>query len=516
MLPQPSAAIRRALQLAFWLALAGAWLFFTWGRDFGGEGDAATYLLMADWFSPWRGHDALATGMMAGSPLPPLYPLLLGLVDGGSHVVNARVVTTLCLLGEFWLYGRWLALQGLAPWQRFAAVGLFALLPLTLTLAQEILSENLYLALSLASLTAATMAERTDADRRGWRLAAFALAGLAATTRSIGLVLVAALLIQLARRPRRDWPLLLAATLLPSIAWWLIHYAWGFSAEYQTAFVARWLAHGNEPGSALLSMMSDDLRALARAWLGAFSLFPGTVQPVLAGILGAFALGGLALRAQERRTDALYVFGYLAVLVVWPYPEHAQRFLYPAMPLLLYHALDAGTRLAGQRLAVPLLLALAASISLPSSLFVGQRFWSSLDLPYADFTHTRRWYTRASLAAAISDARDRSALRRSLRDVRRHVPAGACVFYLRPQDLILLGRRMAYAPPPPALPDTLAAPALRRCDYFLLTAFTNDQSPLPLYPLQRLGKGVRALAIYRQRPDGGPTVAILAHRPRAH
>ena len=178
------------------LVLAVGLYYLDWNaKSAGFLSDDAVYLLMSDGFSPFRpSHVELTHYVLRQALFPPLYPLLLTMLGAGSDTLLwAHVITTTMLLLALVVYGVWIFFE---TRDRFAATALpsiFALLPGTLLLSLELLSEFPYLLLSLVALWLAACAN--DA-RRGYLLVAF-FVGLAAVTRSAGLSLILAMAIWL-------------------------------------------------------------------------------------------------------------------------------------------------------------------------------------------------------------------------------------------------------------------------------------------------------------------------------
>ena len=146
---------------------------------------------------------------------PPGYPLFLAAVyevggrDDAPRVVGAVVGTVaVALLGlcALWLFGASTAL---------AAMALAAVFPPLIMVSVAQLSEGLFIALVLGALACALAARRDE--RAAWIVAAGALAGLAALTRTNGLVILVPLLLAV---PRRRLVLLAAALVV--IAPWSI------------------------------------------------------------------------------------------------------------------------------------------------------------------------------------------------------------------------------------------------------------------------------------------------------
>ena len=171
----------------------------------GVNSDAAVYLLLADWLSPWRATDIdFGPQLFAHYSFPPLYPLILAALGGGSGVptidytINAfaqavAVAATYC----------WARRIGCGqPAAVLSALSL-AITPIALFTAMGIFSEPLYLAVSMTGLAVIC---GPLISSRAWHWAAL-LFGLAAITCSVGLFAVFALLLTWVWRTRARRPL---------------------------------------------------------------------------------------------------------------------------------------------------------------------------------------------------------------------------------------------------------------------------------------------------------------------
>lgn len=180
-------------------------------------GDAADYARHAASIAD-RGSYPQSGIAPSGGPTafrPPVYPLQLAAVyevlgrEEGPRVVGALTGTlAVALLGlcALWLFGRREAL---------AAMAIAAVFPPLIMVSVAQLSEGLFIALVLGALACALAARRDERTR--WVVAAGALAGVAALTRTNGLVILLPVLLAVPRRR-----LVLVAATLVVIAPWTI------------------------------------------------------------------------------------------------------------------------------------------------------------------------------------------------------------------------------------------------------------------------------------------------------
>lgn len=513
-----------------WLALAvyAACLYpFTGSPEAGGSPDTPIYLLMADYLAAFPGEPSrVAREVMAQAMFPPLHPLLLGLLGGSRGIAATHAFTATCLLAALVAMSRWLAANGTPRWQTWALPAFFALSPATLLVALESLSENLYLLLSLLHLlafTRATDAAASAEERRAALPFAALFVGLAVLSRSAGVALLVAFAagLILRRAPGRVlWPL---AAGTPIAAWLLVKPLAGFAGTYGTAYASRLASLSPDHLEAAWRSFAAQIEALAGAWVRVFALHPSGFDTGIAVLVGVLAVAGCAWRLRERRPDAIYVLLYLGVIVAWPFPAHATRFLYVVTPMLLLFAVDGAARVAAlgvsrepwKALAQPALVAVIAAILLPSLGFFGARYAEARGTTYEAYTHTPRWYTRRQLEAARIDAMERRTTAEAQRGVARLVEPTGCIFATEPIDLMLLSGRRATRPPPAHIDDASFDAYIERCEYFFLSRRVIHVYRTPFYPMERLGDRVVAVrAFLEEELPTRPAVAVLVKRVR--
>lgn len=310
--------------------------------------DDAIYALVAK---------AIATGQgfvypqLPGTPpaihYPPAYPLLLALVWKVAppfpestmwlKLVNP-IVLALAAAGAFRLAGR------LLPWPRMALAALvllgFVSVPMQV-LTSVLLSEPLFMATLFAGLLAAGALMDGAGGTRPAMLAGVAT-GVVILTRTVGGVLLPALLLALAVERRwRDAFIVGATTVLLVLPWQLFvwKHAPGFPDVLRGSYgpYLEWVVGGYREGGASL-VFAVLQKNLSGAWtfLGIFfSPLVSVLRPIaaVAVIIGTVVGIGAGLAARRHRVLALSVAGYLVVVFFWPY--QIERFLWGAWPLLV-------------------------------------------------------------------------------------------------------------------------------------------------------------------------------------
>jgi hypothetical protein len=421
--------------------------------------DSASYLVMAQVFSPWEAASPpVAEAFAREAFYPPLYPMLLALAGAANDMALAHVVTALLLaaclplayaLGTRWLESRWAAL---------AAVAMTALLPSLWIHAKGTLSEPLFTLLLLATLW---LIEAKRSARGTAAALAVAMAALV-LTRTVGLVLVAAYVFW--AFTRRQMPLSARArAALPALAATAAYAAWVLlrpaetSDDYLRIVLERThaiLAAGN-PWQAFGFSVMRQANALAEAWTGALLLFWVEGRPVrvlLAGSIGLLALVGMAVRLASGKADGWMIAAYLATFLVWPFYDQMTRFLFPALPaLILYAFWTTRSALAalGRQPAVghALLVVLLLSLTVPGLAFIHQR--AQAEGRYVEMTD---WYRTPDLAQAQARAQVHLDLMADMDRIRALTRPGDRVMWVAPSYIALLAQRYGIAAPAAELP----------------------------------------------------------------
>lgn len=499
--------VARLILLAGYGLICIAYYFWTASGELGEfGGDSATYLLIAQFLSPWDNSSSIAEYFAKQSLYPPLYPLFLALVGGAADVFVAHVATTTALLFAFPMLYLWCReLQWPAP--RAAATALvFALLPGTYFLALAVWSENLYLAFSLAALWAASRAERHGQERQWVWVAAACVAG-AALTRSAGVALIAAFVVYLAvrRPPRAVYQLLLAV--VPSALW----SAWKSGPGYSAAFLDK-VTRISDGG--IIKWLGTQFNYLWYGWISNLST-SGAVAPALL-VVAALALAGMLLRLYQRRLDGFYAAAYVALIFIWPFPAESQRLMYVIVPVLLVQCMlfvAWGLRVARSHIVdwlVPLPLAVLAVIALPDLVLTVQRFNHELPVELAEHRRSRSWYKPNAIEAMRIVALEERILA-VLRELPAHVNEEDCVYGIKPSLIGYYAGRRGVAPPRQDVADAAFYAMLEKqgCRHFVLLPFSSPTYSDPYYPAGRMRDSLIPLPVVGPRDAAAP-VAVLA------
>jgi 4-amino-4-deoxy-L-arabinose transferase-like glycosyltransferase len=349
-------------------------------------GDNAGYVSLA--------HALLTTGAYteafdpAGPPhtkYPPVFPALLAaLMALGARtwvaLKSTAAVATVAAVAMSYLW----AVRRVGPWPALCVALLFGASSAVVYYSHWVLSDPVFVALTMAALWALDREPAPEAALGGadgadglagrWLAIGVAAAGLAYFTRSAGLPLVASLLGWLSWR-RRWRPLALTGVAIgvPALAWWVR--GRGAPGSYATEF---WMVDPYQPALGTIGPLQLLPRALENLSGYVLGHGPGGIVGVrgpwvslMGVVLVAAALYGWARAARDRvGPTEIFLPLYTGLILLWPPVWSGDRFALPLYPLvLLYGALalrDLATKappLVGQVTAAAVVLALALPAS---------------------------------------------------------------------------------------------------------------------------------------------------------
>ncbi len=472
---------------------------------------------MAQVFSPYQmASPAVAEAFPREAFYPPLFPLVLALAGAAHDMAWAHVLTALLLAASLplaYLLGcRWLGSRGAA----LAAVFCIAMLPSLWINSKGILSEPLFCLLLLATFFCLEK-EKAKTWLLVLLLAALALTRTAALPMLAGFGLWALTQRSVPMRERVHAALPAVAAMAAYGLWVLLRPSMT-EDDYARILLERGQGFFEGPGGLLASLLASLQRqanALAEGWVGTLTIFwvdGQPLRPLLAGAVGALALGGLALRFARGHADGWMMAAYLATLLAWPFHEQMGRFLFPAVPVLvLYAFLAAGE--AARRLARPavlahaLLTALVLALTVPAMAFLHQRSQAA-----GRVVEMTEWYRTPDLSRARSRAQTHLDLLDDMRAIRELTQPQDRVMWVAPSYLALLAGRRGVAAPDARLGPEAYREAVRRsgADYVFLSRY----HPRDTIRDTAWQAGVRALAtqakaVHTHAQDGGSIVSSI-------
>jgi len=481
------------LALAFIAPIYFAWTGHNQIGQFGGDGPS--YLMMAQHYSFSHSRDPIYSDTASSSRFPPFYPFLLSLFGASTDLVQAHIVTTSFLLLALTALYTWLLGEGFSPSQSTLLTLLFAMLPGTWLLGLSVQSEYVYLFFSMLALSFLAAHERSKRDEALYA-AAITIAA-AVLTRTIGVALFLPLLVAALRAQRRSAFFAICVALLPFLAWQLLHRSPN-SDGYLPAL--RVYKNGNYLFEAIRRQLSGELPALLKGIGGNFVYGVPVPSPV-SYALALFCGTGLIWRLKKRKPDGMYAAANLAILLAWPFPEEAQRFLWVLLPLLFVQPLLLLADVCGGSLSaripqagIAIFGVIILSISLPAISAVTDRY---RDAAYSNVPSANgflSWY-RLDPADAESNVEFQAVLINALQSIPRDVPITDCVIATRPDLVNYYSHRVSLRPPLKSAPDDYFNGALRAstCRYVFVYAGADVIFPATMYPLERIGTQSRLL-----------------------
>jgi hypothetical protein len=441
-----------------WLAAALAaplYFAFAWQASIATiDDDSMSYLLLARWFAGSAG-PMLSPWVPWHTHFPPLFPMALALSGAAQDMLRAHLIVAAFAVASVVLMARYAARRLGSDWRGAGLAIAFLLLPTAWLGAKSILSETLFLALTLGALIVhQRWIEGRDAPVRPW-LAFAALVALACSTRAAGVTLLAAYVaceaVAFWRTRRRPAPAALLPLLLAlaGMAAWAALRPGGSLYAASLAFLAeQWLAR---PAMAL----SWTLDVFPRGWAATF-LSEGDVALAMracAYAVGLLALAGSIRAARANRLDGWYVLFTLALAIAWTFPfsvDNSRRLLYPVVPLMLLHAgelvgaVAARLEIRRRSLAVGAICALPFAVFAPATLLIAAKAGDRAPLvagsPHgaAEFFDYYRVMNRGEARAL---AARQAANVGGLEALRTATPPGSRIMWMRPEYIGILGER---------------------------------------------------------------------------
>lgn len=500
--------------LLAYMLVSVAYIAHGWGHELASlEGDEIIYLLSAEHFSPWTTHAPVAAYVAGTSPSPPLFPLLLSLTGGAQNIQAANVMAALLMLSSFAMFFFWLKAEKVSEWRAFLLSLLFAVLPGTYMHALFVMSEGLFLILSLGSLLAVARAE--DSCDQRWLFTAALCVAAAALTRSAGWALIAAFAIHLLwQRHDRTWRLLALAA-LPAITWSVYKKLTGgaegltYSGLFFEWYTNNPIWKSADPVSIMFFQVTTEGYRFLKGLFADFTTLP--VGAVISGLVGIIFVIAAAYRVYRRKLDGLYVILYTVMILVWPFSYAAnaeKRFALVIIPILLFQLLYLIVSISGdspRRLrynpAEVIYFSAVILLALPAMALATTRYFHPLsqDLePYRRIGWWYNWYWKDSMVPDYKYTTYAGVMSRGLPEIANHVSSDECVYSVKPYIVSFYARRISKYPPKEKLSDPEFSQALHQtgCRYFF---FMNDVSPSfsekRFYPEQRLGDEVEPIAV---------------------
>jgi hypothetical protein len=508
------AYVRNSFLILSFVIVAVFYYFLTWSSElpFLG-GDHPVYLLIADHLSFFAGvKPEVSAVAMRYSAFPPLYPLLLGMLGGTSaHIAVAHAITTTFLLAAIAMYFIWLRSETRSVLEAFLLALIFSFLFTTLLQSLGIMSENLYLLLTLLAIW---LVNKPDGSLCRFYVIAVVI-GLAAITRTVGVTLIAAFAVYLLIHKKEQWIRLVLVSAAPIVLWNVLRWLLGYKGGYLWV-IADIMQRG--PLADLLSrQISIESHALWVGWIKGMNVLPTLMTLIAGSVVGAICLAGTFYRAYTRKLDGIYLLFYFFLLLVWPFTREAERFLYAIMPILLFHGLEFSDYLL-QRFSLRKILILAyplgiALIAFPATGMFFNRMALATHAENRMYAHSSDWYSDANLDTARMSIKSNLILVQSWKKVSQVVPQNDCVYHVDAPSLMLYADRRSYAPPIASSKEQFLQMA-RDCRYFYLGSYSRIPYKQILYPRDYIAGTAKIIFIVRMNDVKGSSIlGMLVEMP---
>jgi hypothetical protein len=312
--------------------------------------DDAMYVILAKALATGQGYRFLnLPGAPAATHFPPGYPALLALLwklapDFPANVMLFKSVNAVCLALIAVAVARFARVRLLpAGWSIAVAVLTVVSVPL-LVLGTMLMSEFLFLALLLPLLPRleAFVDRRDPGAAPAWHAAALGLAiGICLLVRTHAIVLVPVMGLLLGMRRRwRDAAVVVGVAILILAPWqiWSARHGNVLPApllgEYDS-YLGWWLRGYRTMGPAMIPLT---LQRTGVETLGMFAVLFSPSRGMIGHAatlvaLAALALVGIAASWRRIPVTLLFLAGYLAIVLLWPFPSG--RFVWSVWPLFM-------------------------------------------------------------------------------------------------------------------------------------------------------------------------------------
>jgi len=492
------------ISLLLLTACAGAlYVYLGINNPFIGFGaDDALYLLMADLYSGTVELDLpVYQHVREHGHFPPLFPLTLSIFGAGTeNWLNARIFVAvnmaLCIILTYRL-SRSFEIQRL---HTLLICIIFAFAPSTLIYSVDVWSESSFLALLLAIFW---LVEMVKSKHRGLPILFLlgALIGFLIGIRSIGVAILPGLLL-LAPRLQLHEALKLFLGLLTVTALLDIMQTSRLGESYTDILLQTY--NNGDLGVWFRLFMENGKQIILSSTSGLFHIHNWHSSL----FFSLLCLLGLATTWKRYKFLASFICCYLVILLIWPFPEFINRFVFPLSPLLLILAYIGISILFPNTIKIKIQF-----ISITLLLYMAANTWidtfHNLLIPPTDpqlsaFRTTTHWFDQKQKKSELS-LRMLWATEQALQKVQTHVQKNQCIFTDYTGPLMFHSKRIGFSFPSE---ETLKRGPPWRCDYFLVFSTKNGNYP-PMYPANLLGSKVAPIAIYYL-----PTTSRIESKPK--
>ncbi len=317
-----------------------------------------------------------------------------------------------------------------------------------------ILSENLYLFLSVLIITVISRAVSRDTLSLTTQVSIGFLLLIFINTRTIGIAMIPAVIIVLifnrsiAAPVRRGISIAITAVLLLWFGWrqvYSIEGAINYIELIKPSLLKSFFGHETSQAG-LKHILLINITNLPYAWSHYINLsVHNPFSPIFALVMLCVAQICVVVRAVTLKLDALYICLYFLILVFWPFPIN-DRFIHPVVVLLLLQPLllvaqskkPAIRKLGLVAYSTSMVLLLAGSIVAHKSLF-DRKLWARQNAPQLEYY----WdlYHRTDAPDAFMNAKIIDQVFRQAQSINKVIPESSILSSIKPVFIALLSDR---------------------------------------------------------------------------
>lgn len=397
--------------------------------------DSVNYMIMGKYLSPWKEASSPINELWLYQDFPPLFPIVLALTGTAHNFISAHILTLSFLILSLPFIYKFSRHCFASKTQALCITALFMISPSAWLNMLGILSEHLYILVSFILIFLYPRLVRNDIKLTilfGLLLAMLIL------TRSIGISMFVAFLISGYLMWHKK-EIKLNTLLLPFFIVILVN------------VIAKLLHHSSVPTQYLNQIKNlefgQQLQALIDAWFKSWQFYwtdELIFSYTIVLFIGVLACTGLVIRLKELKFDAIYALFYLLILLVWPHPGQAVRFLYPVQALLLIYSFYTIYLVcnisfeAYKNKIIYISILLMCSIVIPPLSYLYHRYSVGKELGY---NHIKEFYRIPDIKKAREQAEIQSQMFVDFKKIGEVTEPDDIILYFEPSYIALLSNR---------------------------------------------------------------------------
>jgi len=436
--------------VAAWMVIPAPPSGFSW--------DDAWYLLMAEWFSPGSSHRVLAWTMLWITSYPPLFPLFI--TWSGADLANTQAAF---IMNAFFLACGagvamvWFAREGFPVIAMTVAAILMVFNPVSLGYLPILFSEYLFIFLTTSSLAIACVAREWKWNSK-WVIIGVIVA-LSVATRTAGWSLAAGFLVHLVFNRKLQPALVFAVSLGTSIL--IIPFLRVGLPPPSVNYMDMLIANMDNLG---WEFFIQQVKGLVLGWSMLWGWGIGKWLAIAAVLPGFF------VRLKANRADSWYVVMYLGMLLIWPWPGHMGRFLWPLLPCFLV-AVHSSFGLLGtlkyRTVMASVYMGLILVFTIPDG--IGRSLERLFDPPEGElfqYSRMHEWTRSSDREQGMIKLKERQQVINDLRRVGEIVGDQACIYSEMSPLVAIHSQRLSY----PVLWNSLDQVGMKtiRCEFYYM------------------------------------------------